>query len=118
MTMRSYQIQLRETRLAVDGTDDVALFDVMEEDGETWLVPVFLTPLFRLVHMEAGASPETRQNLVTGLGARAIAERLKGGVEPSEEPLVFTLDYPGAPEEPDPLLPYEDVTVYVKEEEK
>ena len=51
-TMRSYQVQLRETRMATDGTDDVALFDVArEEDGQTWRVAVFLSPLFRWVRM-------------------------------------------------------------------
>jgi hypothetical protein len=117
MTMRSYQVQLRETRMAMDGTDDVALFDVTrEEDGRTWRVPVFLSPLFRVLHMRPQASVENRREMVAGLGARAISERLKQGQElPFEEFLVFAADYPGAPGEPAPLLPYDQVTVCVDE---
>lgn len=116
--MSSYRIRLRELRLATDGTDDVALFDVTrEDDGETWIVPAFLSPLFRLVRMSARVSHEVRGDMVGGLGARAIVEQLRQGVEPSAmESLLFTLDYPGAPGEPDPLLPYESVTVDVEED--
>lgn len=115
--MRCYQIQLRETRIATDGTDDVAMFDVTcEEDGQTWLVPVLLSPLFRWLQMESQVSVESRRDMVAGLGARAIAERLRQGLEPlSEEFLLFTTDYPGAPGDPDPLLPYERVNVCVGE---
>jgi hypothetical protein len=107
-----YQIQLRETRMATDDTDDVALFDVTREgDGQTWHVPVFLSPLFRVLHMEFQASIESRREMVAGLGARAIAGRLKQGLEPVEEGLLLAIDYPGAPGDPDPIVPYERVTV-------
>jgi len=50
--------------------------------------------------------------MVAGLGARAIAERLRQGLEPPfEESLVFTSNYPGAPDAPNPLLPYKRVIV-------
>ena len=115
--MVSYRVQLREIRLATDGTDDVALFDVMrEEDGETWTVPALLSPLFRLVRMSASVSADSRQDMVAGLGARAIVERLSHGAEPSEvESLLFTLDYPGAPGDPEPLPSYEEATIEVEE---
>ena len=111
--MSSYRVQLRETRLATDGTDDVALFDVTrEEDGTTWIVPTYLSPIFRVMQMKANTSPDSRRDMVAGLGARAIVERLTKGVEPPlAEPLVFTVDYPGAPGDPDRLSPYEQVTV-------
>lgn len=114
--MTSYQIQLRETRLATDGTDDVALFDVVREDDcSTWRVPVFLSPLFRLVHMRPDASSESRRDMVAGLGVRAIIERLEKGLEPlAEEPIVLAKTYPGAPDDPDPLPSYEQVTVSVE----
>jgi hypothetical protein len=117
MTMHTYQIRLRETRMATDGTDDVALFDVdREEDGRTWRVAVFLSPLFRWVRMGPGASVESRREMVAGLGAQAIEERLKQGLEPTEqELLVLAINYPGAPGAPDPRLPYEQVTVYIDE---
>jgi hypothetical protein len=99
--------------MATDGTDDVALFDVIRrEDGKTWRVPVFLSPLFRVLQMGSQVSVESRREMVAGLGARDIAERLKQGLEPAgEESVVLATDYPGAPGEPDPLLPYEQVTV-------
>jgi hypothetical protein len=50
--------------------------------------------------------------MVAGLGARAIVKRLNRGVEPERVgPLVFTVDYPGAPGDPDLLLPYEQTRV-------
>ncbi len=115
--MSSYRIRLREIRLATDGTDDVALFDVTrEEDGETWVLPALLSPLFRLVRMSASASSDRRRDMVAGLGARAIAERLGHGVDPSEvEALLFALDYPGAPGDPEPLSSYEQATIEVEE---
>jgi hypothetical protein len=115
--MSSYRIQLRETRLATDGTDDVALFDVThEEDGTTWIVPAYLSPLFRLMQMQANTSPDSRRDMVAGLGARAIVERLTKGIEPPlVGPLVFTVDYPGAPGDPELLSPYEQATVEVEE---
>ena len=114
--MSTYQIRLRETRMATDDTDDIALFDVTcEEDGRTWQVPVVLSPLFRVLHMEFQAPVKSRREMVAGLGARAIAERLRQGLEPAEEILVFAIDYPGAPGEPNPLVPYERVTVPVDE---
>jgi len=114
--MSNYQIRLRETRMATDDTDDVALFDVTcEEDGRTWQVPVFLSPLFRVLHMEFQAPVESRRETVAGLGAQAIAERLKQGLEPVEESLVIAIDYPGAPGAPNPLVPYERVTLHVHE---
>lgn len=114
--MRCYQIQLRETRLATDGTDDVALFDVTEEGGATWIVPVFLSPLFRVVHMSSSVSEDSRRDMVTGLGARAIVERLHRGVDPSVMgSILFALDYPGAPGNPEPLSADEQLTVEVEE---
>ena len=54
--------------------------------------------------------------MVAGLGARAIVERLQQGLEPAEgEFLIFAADYPGAPGDPDPLLPYDQVTVGITE---
>jgi len=114
--MSSYEIALREVRLATDGTDDVALFDVRrEEDGESWIVPALISPLFRLMNMQATVSDESRRAMVGGLGARAIVERLNQGVDPEdvEEPFLFSLDYPGAPDEPKPLDPFEALTVEV-----
>jgi hypothetical protein len=118
--MSSYQIELREVRLATDGTDDVALFDVRRnEDGETWIVPAMVSPLFRLINMRATVSDEGRRAMVGGLGARAIVERLNRGAEGEslteslEEPLLFSLDYPGAPDEPKPLPEFETVTIEV-----
>jgi hypothetical protein len=93
--------------------DDVALFDVTRErDGRAWRVPVFLSPLFRILQIRALPTVETRREMVAGLGARAIVERLQQGLEPPfAEHLVFATDYPGAPGAPDPLLPYDQVTV-------
>ena len=111
--MHTYRIRLYETRMTEHNTDDVALFDVTcEEDGRTWRVPVFLSPLFRVLQMEALPSVESRQRMVTGMGARAIAERLRQGLEPPfEESLVFATDYPGAPSDPNLLLPCDQVIV-------
>lgn len=113
--MPAYRIQLRETRMATDGTDDVALFNVTrEEDGHTWLVPVVLTPLFRLVQMEATTKTEEREKMVAGLGARIIANHLKEDQESHlEKPVIIKLDYPGAPDAPDPLLPYDEFIIQV-----
>jgi hypothetical protein len=99
--------------MTTDDTDDVALFEITcDEDGRTWRVPAFLSPLFRWAQMTPQASVEARRELVAGLGARAISERLKSGQEPAEDELiVFATDYPGAPGDPDPLVPYEHVTV-------
>jgi|GEM_PF-1917470 len=116
--MSSYWIQLREVRLATDGTDDVALFDVeRKEDGETWIVPALLSPLFRLVNMRATASADSRREMVAGLGARAIVEQLNRGLEPPlDGAFLFSLDYPGAPGDPKPLSSYEQVVVEVEEQ--
>jgi hypothetical protein len=96
-----------------DDTDDVALFEVAC-DGRTWRVAAFLTPLFRVLHMEFQASVESRRDMVAGLGARAIVERLEQGLEPADQEfLVFAVDYPGAPGDPAPLLPYEQMTICV-----
>lgn len=113
--MSSYRIELREIRLATDGTDDVALFDVRrEDDGANWIVPALMSPLFRLVNMRATVSDEGRKAMVGGLAARAIIDRLNNGEEASmEEPLLFSTDYPGAPGDPSPLAAYDDVTVEV-----
>ncbi len=115
MSRRAYHIRLRETRMATDDTDDVALFDVTcKENEQTWIVPVFLSPLFRQVQMRSSPSIENRREMVAGLGARAITERLQQGQESSiADPLVFTTSYPGAPGDPNPLLPYEQVTVCI-----
>ena len=114
--MASYRIELRETRLTENGTDDVALFDVTrEEDGETWIVSAYASPLFRVMRLHADASPERRREVVAGLGARAIVEHLaKGGVPPLA-PLLFAVDYPGAPGDPQPLSPFEQTAVVVEE---
>jgi hypothetical protein len=111
--MCSYHVKLRETRMTTEGIDDVALFDVIrEKDGESWQVPVFLSPLFRLMQMNLGAAVEDRRDMVAGLGARAISERLLRGQEPSsEDMLVFAIDYPGAPSDPNPLATYEHIVV-------
>jgi len=111
--MSAYQIRLYETRMTENDTDDVALFDVTcEKDGRTWRVPVFLSPLFRVLQMGALPSVKDRREMVAGLGARAIVERLKQGLEPPyKESLVLATDYPGAPGDPDPLLPYDQVAV-------
>ena len=114
--MASYRIELRETRLSENGTDDVALFDVTrEEDGETWTVPAYVSPLFRVMRMHAGAPPEQRRDMVAGMGARAIVEHLKKGAGPPLAPQLFAVDYPGAPGEPQSLSPYEHATVVVDE---
>lgn len=112
--MRSYQIRLRETRVS-RGVDDVASFDVAcEGDGHTYHVATILSPLFRAMHMTSQASAESWRDMVGGLGARAVAERLKQGWEPAGgEVLVLATRYPGAPGPPDPLLPYDEVTVCV-----
>jgi hypothetical protein len=65
--------------------------------------------------MAATASPDRRREMVVGLGARAVVEQLSEGVEPqSVGPLLFTVDYPGAPGDPDLLSPNEPVTVEVE----
>jgi len=99
--------------MTTDDTDDVALFDVTcKEDGRTWRVPVFLSPLFRVLHMGAMPSIESRQEMVAGLGARAIVDHLKqGGELPLEGSIVLAADYPGAPGRPDPLSSYDQLTV-------
>jgi hypothetical protein len=114
MMMPSYQIRLLETRVSADDIDDVASFDVeCGEDGRTWRVSAFVSPLFRLLHGGSQASVESRRDMVAGLGAREIAERLRRGLEPADqESLIFATDYPGAPGDPDPLLPYDQVTVH------
>ncbi len=103
--MQSYQVQLFETRLSEGDIDivgdDVALFDVIRDDGESWRVATFLSPLFRVLHMDFRASLTKREQIVSGLGAREIVERLKQGWEPDEETfIVFGADYPGYPGEP------------------
>jgi hypothetical protein len=68
--MRSYRIELRETRMSKDDADDVALFDVTREgEGQTRSVAAFLSPLFRVMHMESQAPVESRRNMVAGWGA-------------------------------------------------
>ena len=93
----------------------MALFEIIRaEDGQRWSVAAFLSPLFRVLHMNSSASIEARREMVAGLGARAIVGRLKQGLEPDGQgPLVFANDYPGSPGAPDPLLPYDQVTVCV-----
>jgi hypothetical protein len=113
--MRSYQIRLCETRMSSDDHDDVALFEVTcEEDGRVWRVVAILSPLFRVLHKGSLDSVEGRRDMIAGLGTRAIAERLKQGLEPTDkEIMVFAVSYPGAPGAPDPLLPCDEVTVCV-----
>jgi hypothetical protein len=114
MTMPSYRIQLLETRVSADDVDDVALFDVQcGEDGRTWRVSAFVSPLLRLLQVGSQSSVEGRRDIVAGLGAREIAERLRRGMEPADQEfLIFATNYPGAPGDPDPLLPYDHVTVH------
>ncbi len=110
--MSTYEIRLYETRMTEDDMDDVALFDVTGQDGQNWRVPVFLSPLFRVLCLGALPSVESRREMVAGLGARAIVERLVQGLEPPfGGSLVFATDYPGAPGDPNPLSPYEHVIV-------
>ena len=115
--MSSYRIELREIRLATDGTDDVALFDVKrEDDEETWIVPALMSPLFRLLALRTTVSEEGRRRMVGGLGARAIVDKLKEGGGPAlEHPILFSTDYPGAPGDPSPFSSYEELTVEVEE---
>ena len=112
--MPSYQIRLLETRISTDDIDDVALFDVeCGEDGRTWRVSAFVSPLFRVLHSGSLSSVESRRDMVAGLGAREISERLRRGLElADQESLIFATDYPGAPGDPDPLFPYSQVTVH------
>jgi hypothetical protein len=111
--MSCYRIHLYETRVTTNDTDDVALFDVIsDKDGRTWRVPIFLSPLFRVLHIGVLPSVESRREMVGGLGARAIVERLKQGLEPPfEGGIILAVDYPGAPGAPSPLSPYDQVTV-------
>jgi len=114
--MGSYSVTLLETRISPDDTDDVALFDVVcEQDERRWRVPIVLSPLFRLLHMGSQPSAASRKDMVAGLGVRAISEGLKRGEFPDDdgEPLVLAATYPGAPEDPDPLQPYDRSTVRV-----
>jgi hypothetical protein len=113
----TYHIRLFETRITEDELDDVALFNVQREaDGETWQTPVFLSPLFRIMRLPLQASVESRQEMVAGLGAREIVDRLKRGEKPPfSEQLVLAIDYPGAPDEPDPLIPYDQIVVHIDE---
>jgi hypothetical protein len=99
--------------MTTEDTDDVALFDVIcEKDGRAWRVPVFLSPLFRALHIGMLSPVESRREMVAGLGARAIVKRLKAGLEPPfEGGIILAVDYPGAPGDPDPLSPYDQVTV-------
>ena len=112
-----YQIRLEDIRIASDGKDDVALFDIVRgTDEETWRVRVYLSPLFRFLNMRPHSPPEVREQMVGGLGARVIANRLQRGIEPPfEEQLVVAAHYPGAPGKPDVLHPYDHVTVRVGE---
>ncbi len=114
-----YHIRLFETRITEDDLDDVALFNVQREaDGETWQMPVFLSPLFRIMRLPPQASVESRQEMVAGLGAREIVNRLNQGDElPFSEQLVLSIDYPGAPDEPDPLTPYDQLIIHVDDEQ-
>ena len=111
-----YEINLKETRLAADDRDDdVALFDVSAGNSDCVLqVPVYLSPLFRLIHMPVQPSPDERREMVAALGARAIVEHLQDGGDLSDEvSFVFGTKYPGAPHEPRPLKPYEQVRVRI-----
>ena len=114
--MSTYQIRLHETRLTTEDTDDVALFDVTRaEDGQTWRVPVYMSPLFRVLHVESRISDESRREMVAGLGAQAVARQLSQGAEPPfQEALVLAIDYPGAPGAPEPLPEYEHLIVQAK----
>ena len=111
--MSTYRIRLHETRITEDDKDDVAIFNVTcEEDGRSWQVPVFLSPLFRVLRMGPMPLADNRRDMVAGLGVREITERLKQGLElPFVGFVVFAVDYPGAPGDPNPLLPYDQVIV-------
>jgi hypothetical protein len=64
--------------------------------------------------MDLKASEERRHEMVAGLGARAIADRLRRGMEPPfEEQVVLASIYPGAPGAPEPLRTYENVSIKV-----
>ncbi len=109
--MSSYRIRLLETRLTEDDMDDVALFDVhREDDGQVWRVPVILSPLFRWYRLGPAASEQTRRDMVGGLGARAIVQRLREKGSPPEQ-VILAIDYPGAPGEPDPLETFDEIAV-------
>jgi len=113
-----YEIELKETRLAERGRgDDVALFEVRENGEKGEQVTVYLTPLFRVLQMKGERSPEARAEMVAGLGARAIVERLHSGEGPQEiERVKLGESYPGAPGEPEPLDEYELFVVDAQEE--
>jgi hypothetical protein len=109
----TYNVRLLETRLSDSSGDDAAIFAVTrEENGSALQVATLLSPLFRLLHMESMPSAEARRDMAAGLGARAIAERLKQGL-PIEDGgyLVFAERYPGAPGDPDPIAEYEQLAV-------
>ena len=109
--MDTFEIRLYETRMTEDNTDDVALFDVICQGGKNWRIPVFLSPLFRVLWLGAMPLVETRREMIVGLGMRAIVDRLVQGLEPPfEDFLVFATDYPGSPGEPTPLF-FEQVIV-------
>lgn len=61
--------------------------------------------------MDAGVGAHERRDMVAVLGLRAIVEKLRGPGICSGECMVFAIDYPGAPEAPACLMPYDDVTV-------
>jgi hypothetical protein len=111
--MSTFRVRLHETRITDDDKDDVAIFEIFcEEDGRRWQVPVFLSPLFRVLRMEPVPQADSRRDMVAGLGAREITERLKLGLEPPfAGSVVFAADYPGSPGDPNPLLPYDQVIV-------
>lgn len=117
--MPSYQLQLRGIRLGMDGTDDVALFDVAHEgSGRTQTVPAILSPLFRLLWVEPHASAERRREVVTRLGAWMIAKRLRQGAElPLEGLLVFTTDDPRVSHDLDRFVFSKEMTIEVDDKE-
>jgi hypothetical protein len=64
--------------------------------------------------MDLKASEERRQEMVAGLGARAIVDRLRRGLEPPfEESVILASIYPGAPGTPEPLEICETISINV-----
>ncbi len=115
--MSDYEIVHYETRIAEDETDDVAIFKVVEIGPEStprqsWEVAVILSPLFRVLQMDMLAPKESRAEMVAGLGAQAIVSQLQAGqAPPFDGPIVLSVDYPGAPGDPQTLSAYHHIRV-------
>ena len=115
--MGTYNVRLLETRISDCEADDTAIFQVTgEDDGQDWQVAAVISPLFRVLRMTRNASLDERRDMVAGLGARGIVERLENGL-PLEHGgyVVIAEEYPGAPASPEPIRDYEQITVNTKE---